>query len=300
MKLYYGTSRESTDCAYDGYFKINNCGCFADITDNCVTREHGRLDYQLIYIKSGEITVEEDAGNVLLSAGDIYLFRPGEPQRYRVEQSTTYFWIHFTGTAVNEMLAFFEATHYRIGPLPEIEDFCRSFYRDYRLPLRFQPLFYEGRLISLFGKIAERKQSADNTKKLGRIAAVLDYIEDVFPHKPSNEELASFAYMSKYHFIKVFKATMGETPQSYLNRLLMDKAKLLLQSTALSVAEISQKLGVEDPLYFSRLFKKHYGISPSYYRGLKIVAKQHGKVNQNEAKKEEIQEKEEKKSKHSP
>jgi len=266
MKLYYGTSRESTDCAYEGYFKINNCGCFEDITDNRIEREKGRLDYQLIYIKSGEMTVEEDKGSVLLAAGDVYLFRPGEPQRYRVGKPTTYFWIHFTGNAVEEMLAFFEATHYRIGALPEIEEFCRSFYRDYKLPLHFQPLYYEGRLISLFGKIAKRKKGTDNTKNFDRVAAVLEYIEDVFPHKPSNEELASFAYMSKYHFIKIFKATLGETPQSYLNRLLTDKAKFLLQSTVLSVAEISQRLGIEDPLYFSRLFKKHCGISPSHYR----------------------------------
>lgn len=59
---------------------------------------------------------------------------------------------------------------------------------------------------------------------------------------------------------------MGEPPQSYLNRTVIEKAKTLLEDTALSVGEIALKLGFTDPLYFSRLFKKHCGISPKSYR----------------------------------
>jgi AraC-like DNA-binding protein len=72
--------------------------------------------------------------------------------------------------------------------------------------------------------------------------------------------------MSKYHFIKVFKQAMGATPQAYMNLLLIDKAKLLLKNTALPISEIARELGVDDSLYFSRLFKKHCGVSPARYR----------------------------------
>ena len=267
MKLYYGTSTESTDSVYDGYFKINNCGCFEDICNSYVERAHGRLDYQLIYIQSGEMTVWEGEKQVVLKAGEVYLFRPKEPQIYSARETpTTYYWIHFTGNAVEEMLSFWKDPHISVGSFPEIEGFCRSFYRDYKIPGAFQPLYYEGRLISLLGSIAKKQEAKINKKSYERVAAVLDYIEKVFPHKPSNEELAAVCYMNKYHFIKVFKETLGEAPQSYLNRMIVEKAKTLLESTTFPIGEIALRLGFSDPLYFSRLFKKQSGVSPKEYR----------------------------------
>lgn len=266
MKLYYGTSKESTDSTYEGYFKINNCGAFEEITENCVTRPEGRRDYQLIYLKSGEICVQTEGGHRSIKSGDVYLFRPHEKQVYHVIGTTTYFWIHFTGSAVEELLSFFEGSYMNIGAFDELEDFCRSFYRDYRIAGRFESRCYEGRLITLFGIIAKKARASGEGKSIERIARVLEYIEDVFPHKPSNEELAGIAYMSKYHFIKVFKETMGVPPQVYINLLLIDKAKLLLNGTALPISEISRELGIDDPLYFSRLFNKHCGVSPARYR----------------------------------
>ncbi len=267
MKLYYGTSTKNTDCTYDGYLKINNCGCFEDICSNYVVREHGRLDYQLIYIQSGEMTVWKNGKQIVFKAGEVYLFRPYEPQRYSVQETpTTYYWIHFTGKAVEEILSFWSESHFYIGAFPEIEGFCRSFYRDYKIPGAFQSLYYEGRLISLLGSIAKKQEAKINKKRYERVSAVLDYFEKVFPRKPSNEELAAVCYMNKYHFIKVFKETVGEAPQSYLNRMIVEKAKTLLESTTFPIGEIASRLGFSDPLYFSRLFKKHCGISPKDYR----------------------------------
>jgi AraC-like DNA-binding protein len=210
--------------------------------------------------------VDTETGKISLFAGDVYLFRPYEQQVYRVVGTTTYFWIHFTGNAAEELLSFFDGSHMHVGAFDELEDFCRSFYRDFRIAGRFERLCYEGRLISLFGTLAKKKRASGEEKSTERISNVLEYIEEVFPHKPSNEELASVCYMSKYHFIKVFKQAMGATPQAYMNLLLIDKAKLLLKDTALPISEIARELGVDDSLYFSRLFKKHCGVSPARYR----------------------------------
>jgi AraC-like DNA-binding protein len=72
--------------------------------------------------------------------------------------------------------------------------------------------------------------------------------------------------MSKYYFIKLFKSATGATPQQYYMAMLMDKSKLLLSNTSHTVGEIATQCGIEDALYFSRLFKKHVGCSPSAYR----------------------------------
>lgn len=67
---------------------------------------------------------------------------------------------------------------------------------------------------------------------------------------------------------KLFKKEMGITPLEYMTNLRMKKAEILLSamwSREYSVTEVAQMCGYEDALYFSRVFKKHYGCSPSHF-----------------------------------
>ncbi len=71
---------------------------------------------------------------------------------------------------------------------------------------------------------------------------------------------------------KMFKKEVGATPLEYMTRLRMKKADALLTALgtkAVSVAEIAHLCGYEDALYFSRVFKKFYGVSPSAYAGVR-------------------------------
>jgi len=68
------------------------------------------------------------------------------------------------------------------------------------------------------------------------------------------------------HLCRVFRAKYGIPPLKYLNAVCISRAKLLLRDTDLPVAIIAQRLGFCDPLYFSQLFRKTSGLSPSQYR----------------------------------
>lgn len=68
------------------------------------------------------------------------------------------------------------------------------------------------------------------------------------------------------HLSKCLKKHTGMTPIQYLNRLRIEKAKLLLEQTDLTLQQISENTGITDYNYFFRLFRKHSGISPSQYR----------------------------------
>lgn len=65
-----------------------------------------------------------------------------------------------------------------------------------------------------------------------------------------------------------FENTTGMTPKKYLNSVRMQKAKALIElcSDEMTIGEIAERCGVIDPTIFSRIFKKHFGISPSQYR----------------------------------
>lgn len=88
------------------------------------------------------------------------------------------------------------------------------------------------------------------------------------------EPYAAAHNLSEGWFIQNFKQYTNSTPAQYLLSLRIHNAKVLLESTNYNVTEISNIIGYENPLYFSRIFKKQTGFSPSEYRkkfSLKII-----------------------------
>ena len=80
------------------------------------------------------------------------------------------------------------------------------------------------------------------------------------------ESLADKACMSKDHFIRVFKKETGETPNVYITKLKLEKAELVLATSALSIKGVAQMLGYNDYSYFNRVFKQNTGVTPQQYR----------------------------------
>ena len=72
--------------------------------------------------------------------------------------------------------------------------------------------------------------------------------------------------MSVSWFIRNFKEYTGSTPTQYLLSLRISNAQSLLESTSYQVAEIADIVGYSNPLYFSRLFKKQCGVTPTEFR----------------------------------
>lgn len=85
----------------------------------------------------------------------------------------------------------------------------------------------------------------------------------------SNLSIDQFAEKMGYGrttFYKKVKKLTGQTPNDYIKARRMERAIELLKDDTLTVAEVSYKIGIEDPFYFSKSFKSYFGISPSQYR----------------------------------
>ena len=88
------------------------------------------------------------------------------------------------------------------------------------------------------------------------------YIKQHLTDKISVPMLAALEGLSESRFYSVFKNTMGTSPIEYINTLRIERACNLLASTPMSVAEIGENCGFDDNFYFSKIFKKSFGISP--------------------------------------
>jgi two-component system response regulator YesN len=82
----------------------------------------------------------------------------------------------------------------------------------------------------------------------------------------SLNEAAGQVNLSPSHFSTVFSQETGQTFKEYLTEVRIKRAKELLRSTTLKSFEISYQIGYSDPHYFSYVFRKHTGLSPTEYR----------------------------------
>ena len=97
------------------------------------------------------------------------------------------------------------------------------------------------------------------------IAKTLAYIEGNYMHRLTLSSISANVSLSSSYLCRVFKSEVGTSITSYLNNLRIRKAATMIKDNRLSLKEISTMVGINDQLYFSRLFKKCMGISPSEY-----------------------------------
>ena len=79
-------------------------------------------------------------------------------------------------------------------------------------------------------------------------------------------DYAESLHISTNWFIRNFKLYMKISPAQYILSLRMVNAQSLLENTEYNIGEIAEIVGYDNPLYFSRVFKKEYGVSPAQYR----------------------------------
>jgi len=94
------------------------------------------------------------------------------------------------------------------------------------------------------------------------------YMGDRLAEPPSLDVMAAYFGVSKPHLCRVARRVMGQTLIKVWQEMKIEWARVLLRDSALSVAEVGYRVGFNDPFYFSKVFKKHTGQSPSAWRSV--------------------------------
>lgn len=98
------------------------------------------------------------------------------------------------------------------------------------------------------------------------IKEAINFIEQNFQNDISIEEIAEVCGINRSYLGKIFKKSVGKSPQEFLMNYRMVKATELLKLTDLSIADIGKAVSYENQLHFSRAFKTILGISPRHWR----------------------------------
>jgi AraC-like DNA-binding protein len=177
------------------------------------------------------------------------------------------YWLHFTGSAAAEVIRTCGFEGGGIFPLPD----------EYGVTAAFTALLDEmaheptpcNRLRAAAAATMVLTQIGNAIKRGNRRRCLphsVSYIREHFTEDIDKEMLAAMDGLRPSRYHEVFRRVMGTTPAGYICGLRMAKARGLLLDPDLPIGDIAALCGYDDPLYFSRVFRRECGVSPTEYR----------------------------------
>lgn len=237
------------------------------------------FDYFLIhYVQSGKGVFVCGDREFALSGGDSFIIEPGKLVAYTSDASDPwrYRWLAFQGRDARALL---ERTgiSWSAPIVRHPEGNGMAAYMEHILK-QFAgraggDLKVKGYLLLMMGELEETlrpgaRQETEALSKIERhVRQVAHQLTTQYAEPISIERLAESLGYSRAYFSKMFKKYNHVTPVTFLLHLRMSKARQLLRErTELTIEQIAYSVGFNDPLYFSKQFKRFYGMSPRAYR----------------------------------
>ncbi len=236
---------------------------FSYDTYNCV----GRDDFFLIYVTDGFFNTKINNTVYNLKKGSVVIFPPKFKYHYWGEPPSKYLCAHFTGSHAEKLLI--------------------------DLGFTLEPFVYEGefspKIKALFDKMIEQDMTnapflqyslaclleeilltiaIERVRISGyrTLKASIKYIHANYSEKISIPDLAKMEGLSNSRYITLFSKEMGKSPSEYILSLRLEKACELLLTSDMEISLVGASSGYKDQYFFSKIFKKHIGMSPSEYR----------------------------------
>ena len=210
-----------------------------------------------------------------IKSGQGFMLFPRQISTYIADQKLPweYVWLEFDGLRAKEII--------EIAGLSPDDPVYRAHAKDLGEQMKQEMLYIAehgnaspfhliGHLY-LFIDYLSRSSASLRLSQEGRvrdfyIKEALTYIEQNFQNDISVEGIAEFCGLNRSYFGRIFKETVGKSPQEFLLNYRMVKAAELLKLTGFSIGDIANAVGYPNQLHFSRAFKNVYGISPREWR----------------------------------
>lgn len=232
-------------------------------------KEEDRTYYALHYVTHGRGKLVYNNKEYVLKKGDMFLVSPKSEMTYFAVNQWNYYWVNVSGSKVNGLLSDVGFEEFFIRKGVEDDEIERAF-RHMTSAVEFSD---EISAIGWFLVMLGRLGSLDRRKFDGRrmferhVDAAIQYIlYNYYYPEFSLDSLAGNLAISKNYLCKIFRDRTGKTPFEYLIEVRLENARKRLEQSDAPIQEIAKVVGYRDPLYFSKEFRKKYGLSPMQYR----------------------------------
>ncbi len=247
---------------------------------------HYHKQLELLFVIDGQLEVSLEDETYDLNKGDVLLIGASELHRDRTPQSSDYIVLQFELDRFFDQtsipyLKYFSETHlplskanYIFRQFPEVQQNASDLIQRILQESQQKNSGYElavsihiKQLLLLLLRNDNRKVllEQDNFDKV-RLKPVLDYIDAHLDERIAVEEVCKIANMSYYYFVKYFKKTLGMSFTEYVNYRKVKAAEKLLLTQDLSIAEISDRVGMPNMAHFYKMFKKYNDCSPKQFQ----------------------------------
>lgn len=223
------------------------------------------------WVLEGEcfLLIEDQA--TLVRAGQLAFLPKGKMRTYtHAAEPFCMYEMAFSSTA--DGVDLMDSLGLRDGPyavdIPDRAEMSRLFEESCRKELFKDPIHHlewSANTLTIIHRYAAAHQTG-RTADTQVFAPVLRRLNEAVGRSVTTEELSALVYMQPTYFIRRFKAAFGMPPQVYFRQLKLFRAMHLLVATDLSLEAVAKEIGMDDPSYFARFFKKSCLVTPSEYR----------------------------------
>jgi AraC-like DNA-binding protein len=235
--------------------------------------------YVLIYCTEGEGWFELNGQQQKVTANQVFILPKGQAHAYGCKntKSWTIYWIHFDGDQARFFAEGFDKP-LQVSPEKDsrIEDRLRLFeeifstlkngYSRNNLEFSTSTLIYFLGSLKYLSAFRAGNPTEQAVQQRDVIEEAIHFMREHVRKRLHLKDMAAFVGYSTSHFSALFHHKTGYSPLNYFIHLKIQEACHLLDFSEMNVSQISMLMGFEDPFYFSRIFTKTMGESPSDYR----------------------------------
>lgn len=268
-------------------------------SENRFNSEHSNPNYEIIMVASGPIYMQVESRKMELQSGEILILKPWERHKEwkPMHNNANFLWVQFSchpGLRELSSLQFNDNSQHlqyqdlRTFNTDEVDQIILPQYypssRQFELLSLFEKLlrtlsqpkgYFRFRCTLLLAQILEMiaiQLLSDKQNPLHIPDSFIIYrkmvtlLDETYPSNLEERHIEEYMGRTYEYLCHIFKKYSGTTMVKYRNTLRIQRAKFLMQNTDKSIHEIAEEVGIADAFYFSKLFKKIEGLSPSDFR----------------------------------
>ena len=254
---------------------VTDIGYYPNATNHYRERKKAIDQYVLIYCAGGCGWYQVNGKEFQVKKDQFFILPAGRPHIYGTNEQWTIYWVHFrglhapifakdmltpkdinvtSGSRISDRISLFEEILSTLQTGSGIEDlrYASSLLHHFLASMRYLGQFRRSKMTNLGNQTV--------------VDAAIHYMQENIGNHIKLADVAQYVGYSQSHLSQLFHKQKGQSPVAFFNQLKIEYACRLLRETDMKINQICFKIGIEDPFYFSRLFAKFTGLSPSAYR----------------------------------